>query len=1014
MKHSLTLLTVARVSLRSSWRAVSLCSALLLAPLAALHAADFQVATNGDDLNPGTPEKPFATLERARDAVREALPRASGDITVSIRAGVYRLERTLLLTEQDSGRDGVAVVWRSADGIGKARVSGSAPVMGWQRHAGKIWKIRLRDGADFQTMYEDGVRLRKARFPNYRHDPARASACGDYHVSESGSAELAAGDRRSWLEYTVANAPPATASLAQMKIQVFPWGVCDWHRWTCRVTGLDRSARRIEFDNLGDRSEVLGGARYFLEDDLAFLDAQGEFHLDRAAGVLYCIPLGNGHPDTLNFTAPKLLTLVELQGADRDHCVRNVRFEGLAFEETDAISPSLFWWVHDWGRRDHALVRLSNTGAVTIRNCHLRNSGRHGVLMVGHNVGNRVYGCHIEQVGISGITLSNRFSTPKGKDVGADRLEQNILCNNRIHDAGQLGLYASCIELMNVSSNEVCHSELFNSPRYAITMRGNPLITISVPPAKQNRLHHLRIHHCGQDSGDMGALHAAAVNNPGGDNINTYEQITIADTRALDSMMDIPPDAIFLDWPKTVMGQVFRDIQVVRAQGDPFRSNREENATSAVTENVSWKPGFDENRMAYAEIGVKADYPPEFGGTPAPPVLPSVPAGLEVVASSHAAVSLRWSPPANRLTGKACYTIYRDGQEIARTFATTFTDTAVKESSVNRYEVAARDGDFGPLSPRSAPCEVRVPVDTEPARLVAARATGDLRHVVAFFTKPLKTDVAATAAHFSLGPDVPVRAARTGASPSAVVIETSSLQSDADYKLRVSSVPEPQQARNTVEAGTVGFRTDFLVLHNPFDAEKSAGGLGEQFHGGAATVPVAGRTGRALRLDGRRAWVEGPADLNLGDGDFTLAAWIWKERSGSRVVLSKGNDSHVPGQWTWGWEYPPKANNIAFRSNDQYFASAPGSVPVCRWVHIAFVRRGCTATSYVNGALSGEPQDMSKVGDLTSSLPFLIGRRPYERSPVWFAGMIDDLRVYARALSADEIRRLGPVEPAPK
>ena len=40
MRHSLTLITVARVSLRYSWRAVSLCSALMLAPLAALQAAE--------------------------------------------------------------------------------------------------------------------------------------------------------------------------------------------------------------------------------------------------------------------------------------------------------------------------------------------------------------------------------------------------------------------------------------------------------------------------------------------------------------------------------------------------------------------------------------------------------------------------------------------------------------------------------------------------------------------------------------------------------------------------------------------------------------------------------------------------------------------------------------------------------------------------------------------------------------------------------------------------------------
>ena len=47
---------------------------LLLLPLGSLHgavAADFYVAPDGDDANPGTAEKPFATLARARNAVRE-------------------------------------------------------------------------------------------------------------------------------------------------------------------------------------------------------------------------------------------------------------------------------------------------------------------------------------------------------------------------------------------------------------------------------------------------------------------------------------------------------------------------------------------------------------------------------------------------------------------------------------------------------------------------------------------------------------------------------------------------------------------------------------------------------------------------------------------------------------------------------------------------------------------------------------------------------------------------------
>ena len=177
--------------------------------------------------------------------------------------------------------------------------------------------------------------------------------------------------------------------------------------------------------------------------------------------------------------------------------------------------------------------------------------------------------------------------------------------------------------IFNVSSNEVDHCELDNSVRYAITVRGNtgeqygPPISTAFPPAKGNWFHHIRVARCGQDGGDMGALHAANLNNPGGGCVNTFEQITVADTAAIPSMKDIPPDGIFLDWPKMSMDQIFRNIQIVRSQGKQVRSNGPDNEKSMQTENVSWKPDFREDRMDYSHIGLTTEFPVEYGGRPA-------------------------------------------------------------------------------------------------------------------------------------------------------------------------------------------------------------------------------------------------------------------------------------------------------------------------------------------------------------------------------------------------------------
>jgi len=63
------------------------------------YTRDFHVATSGNDSNPGTRSKPFATFERARDAIRELPPAARKHaITVWIRGGDYIRTNSLELT----------------------------------------------------------------------------------------------------------------------------------------------------------------------------------------------------------------------------------------------------------------------------------------------------------------------------------------------------------------------------------------------------------------------------------------------------------------------------------------------------------------------------------------------------------------------------------------------------------------------------------------------------------------------------------------------------------------------------------------------------------------------------------------------------------------------------------------------------------------------------------------------------------------------------------------------------
>ena len=106
---------------------------LMSVSAAAFHpcgAAEFFVAPHGNDAQAGTREKPFTTLEAARDAVRRS-DRSNEETIVWLRAGTYERSAPFVLTADDSGRPGKAVTYRAWPGE-EVRLVGGRQVDRWQ------------------------------------------------------------------------------------------------------------------------------------------------------------------------------------------------------------------------------------------------------------------------------------------------------------------------------------------------------------------------------------------------------------------------------------------------------------------------------------------------------------------------------------------------------------------------------------------------------------------------------------------------------------------------------------------------------------------------------------------------------------------------------------------------------------------------------------------------------------------------------------------------------------------
>ncbi|MGI6417777.1 MAG: right-handed parallel beta-helix repeat-containing protein [Thermoguttaceae bacterium] len=129
-------------------RVLTACAALLLAPLAASHAAERHVATNGDDANAGTRAAPLRTIQRAADLAQP------GDV-ITVHDGVYR-ER--IAPPRGGESEQKRIVYQAAPGE-KVEIKGSEIVKNWGKVQDNVWKVTLPNSffGDFNP-YNDLIR----------------------------------------------------------------------------------------------------------------------------------------------------------------------------------------------------------------------------------------------------------------------------------------------------------------------------------------------------------------------------------------------------------------------------------------------------------------------------------------------------------------------------------------------------------------------------------------------------------------------------------------------------------------------------------------------------------------------------------------------------------------------------------------------------------------------------------------------------------------------------------------
>ena len=459
---------------------------------AATGAAEWHIAVSGDDTNAGSADQPFRTLERARDAIRDAkaadgLP--DGGVTVWVHGGVYERAESFTLTAEDGGTPDSPIIYRAVPGeevriVGGRRIPADAfkrvddqavtqriPKDARKKvRAADLAALGVKDLGAFPDSFGEAIcvpelffndaRMTLARWPN--DDWATIAS-----VIESGRIPNVRwkADKPGTFEY---EGDRPARWLDAPAVWLHGYWCFDWRSETIKIAAIDTDKRHITLAK--PHGYGLGGGnpaprRYHAVNLLEELDAPGEYYIDRDSATLYFWP-----PETLDDNARVVLStlfdaVIVLDAVD------HVTVRGLTIETTVGTGVLVNGGQHD-----------------CIAACLIRNMGKDGIIVDGGSQ-HRVVACDIHDTGTAGLRL-------KGGDRNTLTPARHEAVNNHIYRVSRrqpTGAYH--VHIAGVG-NRLAHNLIHHSPHQAIGLAGNDHVI------ELNEIHHISM-----ETDDCGAFY---------------------------------------------------------------------------------------------------------------------------------------------------------------------------------------------------------------------------------------------------------------------------------------------------------------------------------------------------------------------------------------------------------------------------------------------------------------------------------------------------------------------------
>jgi Concanavalin A-like lectin/glucanases superfamily len=176
--------------------------------------------------------------------------------------------------------------------------------------------------------------------------------------------------------------------------------------------------------------------------------------------------------------------------------------------------------------------------------------------------------------------------------------------------------------------------------------------------------------------------------------------------------------------------------------------------------------------------------------------------------------------------------------------------------------------------------------------------------------------------------------------------------------------------------------------------------------GGSTAVQFIG----GLQGTDGHVYVGNTPDFDFGTGDFTYSVWlkypsqVWTDHPYSAVLIRSGHiTSPYEGPSVFADITPGKVMFRVAQGHD--LTSIQGGLNDNVWRHFAFVRESGVLKIYIGGGL--DSSYTPPVQDVSQNAPLILGANHINYAVQNFKGLMDELRIYNRALSVAEVNTLA-------